>query len=187
MFLELGPSASTTEIARRVGLSQAALFKRFGTKTDLLRRALMPPREPPFLAAVLAGPTDAPIAPQLKVVGKGILAFFHTLIPCMTILRAAGVDHERILKSYDVPPPVRAHGALKGWLERAQALGRLRADVDVSATAMVFLGALQSRAFLTDMLGDTAFMPGGDDDAYIENLIDVLCHGIACEEPPCDD
>ena len=34
-ILELGPSVSTTVIAGRVGMSQAALFKRFGTKEKL--------------------------------------------------------------------------------------------------------------------------------------------------------
>ena len=39
-FLEHGPAVSTTVIASEVGLSQAALFKRFGTKQNLMLLAL---------------------------------------------------------------------------------------------------------------------------------------------------
>ena len=42
ILLEHGAKASTTAIAKAVGLSQAALFKRFGTKLDLVKAALAP-------------------------------------------------------------------------------------------------------------------------------------------------
>jgi AcrR family transcriptional regulator len=183
VFLELGPAATTTEIARRVGLSQAALFKRFGTKGDLLTAALKPPNEPPFLEVLATGPEDAPLAPQLRRVGLAIAAFFRELIPCMAMLRATGVDHHKLLASYPVPPPVRAHMALTGWLGRAKEMGRVRPNVDVASAALVFLGALQSRAFLTHLLGD-AHTFAQDDATYIDHLVDVLCNGIHSEEHP---
>ena len=46
VFLEQGPGASTQSIADRLSVSQAALFKRFGTKRDLMIAALMPPVPP---------------------------------------------------------------------------------------------------------------------------------------------
>ena len=45
-LLEHGPGVSTAKIAKAVGMSQAALFKRFGSKEDLLIAALMPPHLP---------------------------------------------------------------------------------------------------------------------------------------------
>ncbi len=181
MFLELGPAASTNEIARRIGLSQAALFKRFGTKSDLMVRALAPPHEPPFLDALASGPSEEPLAPQLHAIGRRIASYFSEIVPCMAVLRAGGFDMQHILQSYDVPPPVRAQAALGSWLQQAQALGHIRADVDVHSTALVFLGALQSRAFLAHLLGSVRPVVLPDDD-YIDHLVDVLCRGILCEE-----
>ena len=49
VFLARGPGAPVSDIAARVGLSQPALFRRFGDKNEILRRALEPqviePRE----------------------------------------------------------------------------------------------------------------------------------------------
>jgi AcrR family transcriptional regulator len=182
VFLELGPAASTTEIAKRVGLSQAALFKRFGTKSDLMVRALAPPTEPLFMAALHAGPEDAPLAPQLHAIGLSIAQHFSRLVPCMCVLRAAGCDHAQMLALDDIPPPVRAHTALVGWLARALEMGRVRSTVDIGSTALVFLGALRSRAFLAHLLGDAQPLAIAD-STYLDHLVEVLCHGIQATEP----
>ena len=42
VFLEHGAGASTEQIAQQLGVSQAALFKRIGTKQELMVRSLMP-------------------------------------------------------------------------------------------------------------------------------------------------
>ena len=39
-FIEFGGAVSTTVIAENAGVSQATLFKRFGTKEQLMKRAL---------------------------------------------------------------------------------------------------------------------------------------------------
>jgi AcrR family transcriptional regulator len=42
VFLRAGVSGSTKEIAERAGVSEATLFKRFGTKAELFFRAMVP-------------------------------------------------------------------------------------------------------------------------------------------------
>lgn len=42
-FVELGPSVSTREIARRAQVSEGVLFQRFGTKANLFFAAMVPP------------------------------------------------------------------------------------------------------------------------------------------------
>ena len=65
VFLERGPSAPLSEIAKRVGLSQPALSQRFGSKRQLLEAALMPRSLPAWVAALEAGPDDRPFREQL--------------------------------------------------------------------------------------------------------------------------
>ena len=49
LFVEHGASLPVQTIADDVGLSEAAIYKRFATKSALMRRALAPPRNPAFL------------------------------------------------------------------------------------------------------------------------------------------
>ena len=63
-FLEHGSEASAQIIADRVGLSQPALFKRFGTKEELFMRALAPPEHLPIIDWLEASPSPGPFRPQ---------------------------------------------------------------------------------------------------------------------------
>src|SRR5690606_13147635 len=89
-FLEHGPHASCERIAEDLGVSSAALFKRFGTKENLQRVALTPV-PPPWLEDLAAGPLpDLPLRGQLLDLGGRFLFFFREMLPCVFALRAAG-------------------------------------------------------------------------------------------------
>ena len=81
-FLEHGASVSTTVIAKRLGVSQAALFKRFGTKEDLLVAALRPGPEMvrELLDWLAEGPDERPIPEQLLDLGVRVRSFFGRLL-----------------------------------------------------------------------------------------------------------
>ena len=176
-FLRHGPSVSTTVIADDLGVSQAALFKRFGTKERLMLRSMTP--EPPDWGEVLGdGPDDRPLPDQLRALGRTMSDFYDRLVPCMATLRSAGVSPHDPHGDDDVPPPIRGVRAVSSWLAVARDQGRVR-DLDVGAFAMAFLGALQSRAFLRHMAGDDA--PGWDAERYVDQLVDLMWRGIAPE------
>jgi AcrR family transcriptional regulator len=176
-FLRDGPGVSTTVIADDLGVSQAALFKRFGTKEQLLRRSMAP--ESPDWAAVLGdGPDERPIPAQLQVLGRTVSEFYERLVPCMATLRSAGVSPHELFADEEVPPPVRGVRAVAAWLAVAGEQGRVR-DLDVDSFAMAFLGALQSRAFLRHVSGRPG--PGADAGKYVDQLVDLLWRGIAPE------
>ncbi len=175
-FLEHGPAISTVEIARLVGLSQATLFKRFGTKSVLMQRALMPPAEAPFIDILKRGPDERALRTQLLELAVAVGRYFDLIVPCLSVLRAAGVDGRECMKQYDVPPPVRAQRALASWLRSAADVGHLRA-IDEEATAILFLGALQARALLKHLLGSQ--IAGIDDERFLNNLVDVITVGLA--------
>jgi AcrR family transcriptional regulator len=177
VFLEMGPSASTTCIAKRVGLSQAALFKRFGTKHDLMIAALKPPTEPPFVALVNDGPhADRPAREQLAEVSRAVARFFRDMVPCLMVLRTSDIDMQAMLTKFDVPPPVVAQLAVAGWFQRAMDDGLIRQG-DPNALTFSFLGAIHMRAFLTHLTQQ----PNDDEalDAYADSVVDALWFGLA--------
>jgi len=52
--LEHGPSVSMDHIAAELGVTPPAIFRRFGSRNELLIAALKPDEEPSFLAALAA-------------------------------------------------------------------------------------------------------------------------------------
>ena len=177
-FLEHGPSVSTAVIANHLGVSQAALFKRFSTKEELMLAALMPPEIPGWIARVDRGPGPEPIPDQLMIIAADIAMFFAEMTPCMATLKASGIDLARIMCRYEVPPPLRGVRALTQWLQQAMDDGRI-AQGDPQSLAMMFVGSLHGRAFLTHILQLKGLQESSD---YLTNLVDTLWRGIAPAE-----
>ena len=178
-FLEHGPGVSTGVIAEELGVSQAALFKRFKTKEALMREALAPGDRPPWIDEVEAGPDARPVPVQLREVVERIDSYFAQMLPCIAVLRAAGLGPVDVLREREVPPPVLAHRALTGWFRRLHEQGRARIP-QPQATAMAFLGAMHARHMLGHVLG--AHAPTLEPD-FPQVLVDLLWSGIAPPSP----
>ena len=177
-ILEHGPGVSTNMIADRMGMSQAALFKRFGTKEKLIVAALSRPlTKLPLASAMAEGPTDAPIKDQLILMGMGILFVMRKVVPCMAMLHAAGIDPKEKLSHQDAPP-MRARKLLTAWLQTAMDQGRIR-RLDPHIMAVGFLGNLIVRPFREVILGDTELRCS--DEVYVRQLVDQLWSGIGVE------
>jgi AcrR family transcriptional regulator len=178
-FLEHGPGVSTNLIAEELGVSQAALFKRFKTKQALMVEAMAPGERPSWIAEVEAGPDARPVPEQLREVIERIDAFFEQMLPCIAVLRAAGIEPAAMMRDRELPPPVLAHRTLSGWFRRLHEQGRARVPHPQS-TAMAFLGALHARHMLGHVLGSHA--PKIEPE-FLQNLVDVLWTGIAPAAP----
>lgn len=183
VFLEQGPAASTTAIAERLGVSQATLFKRFGTKDGLMLAALMPPAEPPFLPLLSEGPKPGDLRPQLVEIARTMGRFMDHMVPCMAMLRASGMDPQDVLARHPVPPPVLAHRALSAWFTRARERGQVRA-VDPDAVAVALMGAIQARSFLRHITGGPDV--GGSSESYATSLVELLWEGLRPPAPPAE-
>ena len=85
--LEEGPSVSTTTIAERIGVSQATLFKRFGSKVELLRRALFIPLKVRKIFSILREPEGKTASDQMKYIYQQF--FFDDMVPCWNMLHSA--------------------------------------------------------------------------------------------------
>lgn len=179
VFLESGPGASTQVIADRIGLSQAGLFKRFGTKQDLMVAALLPTM-PPFISEISSGPNlEQPLHPQLHLIARDFAIFFRRMVPCLMVLKSSGIDLEAVLKAFEEPPPLMTRRLLTSYFNRAQA-GGIAQISDPAAVASLFLGAFHLHSFMShiteDVMSDEALF------AFSDAVVDMLWLGIAPKE-----
>lgn len=173
-FLEHGPSVSTAVIADELGVSQAALFRRFKTKQALMVRAMAPQSPPAWIDQIQAGPDARSVPVQMHEVVRAIDAFFEQLLPCIAVLRSAGIEMSSVIQECEPAPPTRAHRALTGWFSRLHEQGR--ADIPhPQSTAMAFLGAIHARHMLRHVLGEHA--PRTEPE-FLDNLVRVFWVGI---------
>lgn len=175
-FIEHGPSCPTSLIAQEAGVSQATLFKRFGTKQQLLRQALRPKPSPALLARLAAGPDDAPIPDQLRGLVGELVGMFERLLPCVMTLWAAGENPTTMLKGGGPPPPVQARRSLAAWFAQAESEGRVRPG-DPDARALVLIGAAKELTFQKNMFPEAG--PHPSPEAYADALVETLWAGCA--------
>jgi len=179
-FLEHGPSVSTAHIAGAAGVSQATLFKRFGTKEQLMLRALLPRTEGAHWEALHA-PLDArPVVEQLIEKGELMMAFFYHMQPCIAMLRAHSAVMIDELAKRGKAPPVRALRAVQAFFDDAIAAGRMR-PTHTESLALVWLGALRNRAFFTHTMPSMEM--ARTDSEYVRDFTEALWHGLAPSEP----
>lgn len=177
VILAHGPSVSAKRIADELGVSAAALFKRVGTKQELIRRALVGVGMPGFILELERGPDDRPVREQLLERAQQIDGFFAKAMPAISMLKAGGICPSDVFKEMDEPPPIRAVRALRSWFEALRSQGRVTFE-DSEAIALAFLGSLQARHAVRSFL--PSYPTGGEH--YLEVLVDTTLHGIASKE-----
>ena len=172
-FLVRGPSVSTTFIAEQAGVSQATIFKRFGTKRSLVGKALGLPDVSIWLVQIEAGPDHRPIEDQLRVFARAIVSFYAKAIPALMAFRAAGhhfdPDHG---DENSVCGPARARLALTRWFDKAQEAGRIR-FLDSKVAAIAFIGSLQAPSISQHLMDDEIEL-----DGYADEFVGLFWSGI---------
>jgi AcrR family transcriptional regulator len=187
VFVLEGASVSTQRIADRLGMSQPALFKRFGNKETLLRRALLPQTQPTFLDRIEHGPDERSIPDQLVEIGIQTLASLQDLIPRINVLRSAGLQPLDLISHLGESPPLRYRRLMVEWFERARTQGRV-AELDFGTISDLVVGALQRRVFLGAHAPD--FVDDRPDKEFVGGVIRALWCGLApvrsCDGERCD-
>ena len=172
LFRERGHAVPTREIAQAAGVSQAVLYQRFPSKTELFFAAMSP--ETPDIDALLGTPF-VPTPAYLEAVTKRLLAYFEQSLPTVVQLLAhpefepsvMGRLHERILSKHLV-------GGLTARLRVLQGEG-LVGEVDAEAAAQAFIAMLHSFAMFHVMGGASLGKRSG---AIAAKLIAVLWSGL---------
>lgn len=178
--------ATTKEIAKAAGYSEAALYKHFRDKTEIFL-AVLAERVPSTLGAVLADlgqrAGEGEVQDTLQELAQAALSFYHE-----TFVMAASVFSEpQLLAAHRAEVHKRDAGPhhvsdmVANYLAAEQDLGRIRADLEPHAAADLLLGACFQHAFLS-RFADTRM-----DDKTAERtaaaLARTLCSGLDPEPP----
>jgi len=123
VFLEQGIAGSTKEIARRAGVSEATLFRRFPTKRELLIAALAPGHLDP---ETVLKPDTAPKDPHaaLAQFGSRMCDYFRTQIPRGLLLMTSGIPAEEFMSQPEHSPvfvfTLYLAGFIRDWANRGE-------------------------------------------------------------------
>ncbi|MFI0349691.1 helix-turn-helix domain-containing protein [Actinomadura sp. 9N407] len=138
--------ATTKEIARAAGYSEALLYKHFRDKEELLLRVLHE-RMPAFQGAA-AG--EGEVAANLAVLTHRALNFYLRAFPMMASMaarpRLMATTRDALAKYGSGPQLVPV--AVAGYLRDEQRLGRVGAAADPDAVAALLMGACFQQGFL---------------------------------------
>jgi AcrR family transcriptional regulator len=149
--------ATTKQIARTAGYSEATLYKHFSDKTELLL-AVLGERLPPLIALLTRLPDQAGqgvVAEHLEQVASQALRFYERQVPMLAALFAEPALLARYRQALAAvgAGPHRANQALAAYLRAERELGRIHASVDPETGAAMLLGACFQRAFLSAFSG----------------------------------
>lgn len=150
--------ATTKEIARRAGYSEAALYKHFADKQALFL-AVLTERSPRIAAP--AAPGDGDLRTNVTALVAALVSFYAHSFPM-----AASIFSEReLLAAWRAQLAERGVGphlpraAVADYLRAEQALGRIARPVNVDAAATMLCGAALYEAFLASFSGTTIKRP----------------------------
>ncbi len=180
IFLEQGGNASTLLIAEKAGISEASIFKRFGTKQALFLAA-MGITEVRAWVNILSNdtPTTA-IKSELMEICEQMLEFYQEVMPRVFMMITQGNSPHPPLVP---PPPVRDSQLLAGYLDRAIVQGHLR-SCDTMTVAHMVIGAMTNYVVnqnIADKLPVGLILPKIqqiEPTTFIHNLIETLWAGI---------
>lgn len=142
VFLERGAAGSTKEIARRAGISEAAVFQRFPTKAALFLAAMLPPEV--NVDEIVRPMND--VQEGLTETGRRMLAYFRQLVPItIHLMTNPAISMEDVAKHFRVSPSMILAQALAERLAEAKAGGAARSDNPMAA-ASLFVSAIHSLA-----------------------------------------
>jgi AcrR family transcriptional regulator len=177
-FVEAGFGASTREIARRAGISEAVLYQRHKTKLDLFFAAMIPP--PIELEDERGARRNRSATAELEALAIQIMKYFREAMPVLMQLvmhpsfnLADLADRETRLPLHGLAQTVGA------CLERHRAAGAITADSRrIQAAALTLLATLHSLALFERM----GVHGGSFPDKAIKNIVGLIADGLAAEK-----
>jgi AcrR family transcriptional regulator len=150
-------SATTKEIARGAGLSEAALYRHFRDQSEIFL-CVMAERMPAFIAAMKDLPARVgrgDVGRTLEEIALGALAFYSEVAPMGASLFSEPellARHQEALRRAGAGPHL-ALEKLSAYLRAEQHIGRLPKTFDADAVAALLLGACFQRVFIQRFSG----------------------------------
>ena len=172
--------ATTKEIARAAGCSEALLYKHFREKEEIFLGVLKD-RLPNLTATLAALPGQAGTGSVrdrlIEVVDLAVrfygggLAIGSSMLGDPTLVRR----HREWLIGRGVGPQ-QANRMLADYLRAEQSAGRVAAATDADAVAALLLGASYQRAFLIRLMGEDVLTPPAAE--FAQSVVDAALRGL---------
>jgi AcrR family transcriptional regulator len=180
VFLTQGVGASTVEIAAIAGISEASIFKRFGTKQALFLAA-MGAETPKWVKELPHQIPTAALKTELTDISTQMLDFYRVVLPRVMMMMAQNnMPHPPMMP----PPPIRDTYLLAGFIDRAIAAQYLR-PCDAVSIANIIVGSIVNYVIVSNVPSKMPIPlpfptpPTIAPDRFIEQLIETLWQGIA--------
>ncbi|MET8329775.1 TetR/AcrR family transcriptional regulator [Streptomyces sp. NPDC005181] len=186
LMLTIGLARATTkEIARAAGCSEAALYKHFPSKEELFVAVLKErlPKLNPLLRRLTADPGagERTVEENLTDIAREAARFYAQSFPIAASLYAEPRlknRHDAALRELGTGPHMPIRG-LAGYLRSEQAAGRVRPGADTYAAASLLLGACVQRAFAYDATEEGR--PPQSLDEFAASVARTVLHGIGTQ------
>lgn len=172
--------ATTREIARAAGFSEATLYKLFADKTDLFLCVLS--ERLPRVSVVSAVMADlvgtATVTANLTAMVTEIERFYQASLPiAMSLFSDADLlgRHRDAVRARGAGPEV-VTARMAEYLRGEQAAGRVSRAVSAEGAALALVGACMQHAFLRCFNGPGT---GGDIAGFAEGVVTTAMRGLA--------
>ena len=174
VFSENGFGASTREIARQAGVSEAVLYQRHKTKLDLFFAAMIPP--PLDLGDPRRPGRKRRFQPELEALALRILAYFRDAMPVLVqLVTHPGFNLDELADGESRMPLHRLADAVMACIEGHRDPGGITADAQrVQAAALTLLASLHSLA-LFERIGVHG---GAFPDRAVKNIVSLIVAGL---------
>lgn len=189
LMLTIGLARATTkEIAKAAGCSEAALYKHFASKEELFVAVLKErlPKVDGILKRLIADPGEGErtVEQNLTEIAREAALFYEQSFPIAASLYAEPRlrnRHNAAMRELGTGPHVPIRG-VDAYLRAEQSAGRVRADADTYAAASLLLGACAQRAFAYAATEDGR--PPQSLDEFAASVARALLRGIGEQAGP---
>jgi len=176
VFVRDGAFGSTREIAKRAGVSESALFKRFSTKADLFVAAMAPPVAD-IDAIVRKAESLGDARRGIEFIAHEVLAFFREALPViLPLLRNPLIGHDAVHRHFGRGHAGKLVHAFAGYLEGERVKGQI-GPVNPFAAAALVIASVHSVAQFEIMGFHEGMIP--DDGMHL--LVETMWQGL---KPP---
>ncbi len=172
LFLKNGINASTRDIAKAAGISEAVIYQRFGTKEDFFFTAMaLPETKLDAIFCIQAG--EGTVSENLVCMSLQIVDYFREAMPVfLTLISHPSFNMPTFLKQHNVPARQLSEKLIDYLVEESK-LGRVSQNNFV-VTVNVLLSYLHNIA-LYEAIG----APKTRVDSNVAETISLLWGGLA--------
>ena len=175
-FLEHGFTATTAEIARRAGISEGTIFKRFGSKEELFARTVGLTEYREWHREITAHVGQGEIRGNIERLIWLTVEMARTVLPHLMMMWSRGqLPPTRFSDWRD--PGQEDQDAIARYLQAEMTLGRLR-QVDSAVMAETLIWAAISHVHREMTLG-----PGLESGRFVRGLMEVWWTGLRPDTP----